>query len=137
MARMRNTLLFAIAFLAFAGGATSAAAGAPAGRAQALFFDALSTDRQTTGPGPTHVGHREIASGILRDATGRQIGSFTFTWRGVGDSNGGRSQSRPPYKRSLEKPTMRTRHKHLMRVGACALSGIATVAAFAGFALAA
>lgn len=79
MARMRNTLLFAIAFLAFAGGATSAAADAPAGRAHALFFDALSTDRQTTGPGPTHVGHREIASGILRDATGRQIGSFTFT----------------------------------------------------------
>ena len=34
------------------GGATSAAADAPAGRAQALFFDALSTDRQTTGPGP-------------------------------------------------------------------------------------
>ena len=59
--------------------ATSAAADAPAGRAHALFFDALSTDRQTTGPGPTHVGHREIASGILRDATGRQIGSFTFT----------------------------------------------------------
>jgi hypothetical protein len=85
MARMRNTLLLPMAFLAFAVGAAPAAGAAPAGRAQTLFFDALFTHAQTSGPGPAHVGHREGASGVLRDAAGRSVGTFSFicTWTRV------------------------------------------------------
>ena len=71
MARMRNTLLLPMAFLAFAFGAASDAGAAPAGRTQALFFDALFTHAQTSGPGPTHVHtvHRHVAN--IRNKLGR------------------------------------------------------------------
>ena len=79
MARMRTALFSAIAFLAFAMAATAAAVATPGEHLQALFFDAIFTRAHTTGPGPAHVGHREMATGILHDATGRPVGSFSFT----------------------------------------------------------
>jgi hypothetical protein len=75
---MRNALLSVTVLAMCAGAAPSVAPAAPAKHAQVLFFDAILTRVQTTGPGPSHVGHRQIASGVLRDASGRRTGTFSF-----------------------------------------------------------
>ena len=48
-------------------------------RPQALVFDARVTQQTTAGPGPSHVGHTQIAGGVLRDSAGRAVGRFAFT----------------------------------------------------------
>lgn len=78
MIRKVFALLCPLGLLASLVAATPAAA-MPAAHPQTVFFDAIFTHAQTAGPGPAHVGHRQIVSGILRDAGGRRIGSFSFT----------------------------------------------------------
>jgi hypothetical protein len=48
-------------------------------RGQTLVLDAIFTHTRSSGPAPTHAGHRQTTIGILRTATGRRAGSFTFT----------------------------------------------------------
>ncbi len=54
----------------------------PARRAQPLLLDAIIARTHTAGPGADRVGHRQLASGALRDGAGRPIGRFSFvcTW---------------------------------------------------------
>ena len=61
--------------------------------AQTLFFDAAFTDAQTAGPGPSHVGHRQIATGGLRDANRRRAGTFSFTCTWTKVDRAGASES--------------------------------------------
>jgi len=56
-----------------------AASRLPTERPQMLFFDALITHARSAGPGVESVGHRQIATGGLRDAVGRPTGTFSFT----------------------------------------------------------
>ena len=44
-----------------------------------VVFDATFTAQRTAGPDANHVGHRQIASGVLRNSTGRAVGRFAFT----------------------------------------------------------
>jgi hypothetical protein len=55
-------------------------------QAQTLVLDAVFDDMRAAGPGPSHVGHQQIASGSLDGADGRRVGSFSFTctWTMVG-----------------------------------------------------
>jgi hypothetical protein len=46
---------------------------------QTLLFDATFTAQWTAGPHAGHVGHRQIASGVLHDSAGRTVGQFAFT----------------------------------------------------------
>jgi hypothetical protein len=48
-------------------------------RVQILVFDAIFTHTRSSGPTPTHAGHRQTAIGLLRTATGRRAGRFSFT----------------------------------------------------------
>jgi len=64
--------------LATAAAAAAGATGRPV-RTQTLVFDARFTHEATAGPGPSHVGHEQIAGGALRDTAGRTIGRFAFT----------------------------------------------------------
>lgn len=48
---------------------------------QTLFFDAVFEHVRTAGPQANKVGHRQIASGTLRDADGRRVGQFAFECR--------------------------------------------------------
>jgi len=64
--------------LATAAAAAAGATGRPV-RTQTLVFDARFTHEATAGPGPSHVGHEQIAGGVLRDTAGRTIGRFAFT----------------------------------------------------------
>jgi hypothetical protein len=59
--------------------ATAAGATRRPVRRQALVFDARVTHQTTAGPGPSHVGHTQIAGGVLRDSAGRAVGRFGFT----------------------------------------------------------
>jgi len=72
-------VLWVVAVLSWFAGAAPVAAAAPASHTETLFFDAVFTHARTAGPGPGHVGHRQIADGILRDASGRSSGTFAFT----------------------------------------------------------
>jgi hypothetical protein len=49
------------------------------GRSQTLLLDASFTHLLRAGPDANHVGHRQIASGMLRDSYGRPVGRFGFT----------------------------------------------------------
>ena len=49
------------------------------GRSQTLLLDASFTHLLGAGPDANHVGHQQIASGVLRDSTGRTVGQFAFT----------------------------------------------------------
>jgi hypothetical protein len=60
-------------------GATASTAAARSARPQTLVWDATFTAQRTTGPDANHVGHRQLASGILRDRSGRPTGHFAFT----------------------------------------------------------
>ena len=76
--RLAPILAFA---LASPSGATAAAA-PPARhtvRTQTLFFDAIFTHGRTAGPDTNHVGHQQIAGGVLDNAAGRPVGRFQFT----------------------------------------------------------
>lgn len=73
--------------------ATPAAAATPPAHPQTLFFDATFTDAQTAGPGPAHVGHRQIATGGLRDANRRRAGTFSFTCTWTKVDRAGASES--------------------------------------------
>ena len=57
--------------------APTAVASSP--RPRTVLFDATFTAQRTAGPDANHVGHRQIASGVLRNSTGRTIGRFAFT----------------------------------------------------------
>jgi hypothetical protein len=48
-------------------------------RARALLFDAVVTHASEAGPGAEHVGHRQLAAGVLRDAADHAAGRFSFT----------------------------------------------------------
>jgi hypothetical protein len=61
--------------------ATLATAAPKVATPQTLFFDAAFTKVSTAGPSANHVGHLQIASGILHDASGRSVGRFAFTCR--------------------------------------------------------
>ncbi|MFL5955032.1 MAG: hypothetical protein ACJ76I_13100 [Gaiellaceae bacterium] len=71
------TLLF---FVGLAAGFRTAAGN---DRQKTLFFDAVFEHASTTGPPANKVGHRQIASGSLRDAGGHRIGQFAFECRWV------------------------------------------------------
>ena len=84
MVRKLVALLWPIGLLLPVVTVTPAAAASPR-RAQTLIFDAIFTTAQGAGPGPSHVGHRQIVSGSLRAADGRRAGTFSFscTWTKV------------------------------------------------------
>ena len=48
-------------------------------RPRTVLFDATFTAQRTAGPDADQVGHRQIASGVLRNSTGRAVGRFAFT----------------------------------------------------------
>ena len=75
MARMRNTLLFAIAAGVRRSAADICSADAPAGRSHASALTRSRTDGKRPGPDPRHVGHREIAQRNPARRTGRQMGA--------------------------------------------------------------
>jgi hypothetical protein len=78
MIRRVFAVLWPVALLTSFVAVAPAAAAAP-WHTQNLFFDAIYTHTWTAGPGVTHVGHREIATGVLRDADGRHVGTFSLT----------------------------------------------------------
>lgn len=82
MARLFSVLLWPVALLTCVVATPPMAAAAAAPRVQTLVFDAMFTHARTAGPGAQHVGHQQIASGVLRDASGRGAGIFalTCTW---------------------------------------------------------
>jgi hypothetical protein len=59
--------------------APASAAPARLARPRTVVFDATFTAQRTAGPDANHVGHRQIASGTLRNSTGRAVGRFSFT----------------------------------------------------------
>jgi hypothetical protein len=72
MRRGRLTVLLA-------GAAALAWAAPAAGAPQRLVLDAQFTRESTAGPPEGHVGHRQIAAGVLSDAAGHRVGNFGFT----------------------------------------------------------
>ena len=73
----RSALVASIALVA------SAAVAGPAQAAPVtLFADAFHLHPGAAGPDDRHVGHRQLGSGVMRDAEGRVIGhaSFTCVW---------------------------------------------------------
>ena len=52
---------------------------ASSARPRTVLFDATFTAQRTAGPDANHVGHRQIASGVLRNRIGRTVGRFAFT----------------------------------------------------------
>ena len=52
---------------------------ASSARPRTVVFDATFTAQRTAGPDANHVGHRQIASGVLLNSTGRAVGRFAFT----------------------------------------------------------
>jgi hypothetical protein len=79
MHRIRVGVLAATVLATCAGGLSPVSAAAHGNRDRTLLFDALIEHVGAAGPGPEHAGHRQIASGALRDAGGRAAGRFSFT----------------------------------------------------------
>jgi hypothetical protein len=79
MHRIRVGLLGATVFATCATGLSPVAVASRGDRARTLLFDAVVTHASAAGPGVTHAGHRQIATGILRDAGTRPVGRFSFT----------------------------------------------------------
>jgi hypothetical protein len=52
---------------------------ASSARPRTVLFDATFTAQRTAGPDANRVGHRQIASGMLRNGIGRTVGRFGFT----------------------------------------------------------
>jgi hypothetical protein len=65
--------------LALATTTTLATAAPTTTRQQTLFLDAIFTHARTAGPAGNQLGHLQIASGNLQDASGRSVGRFAFT----------------------------------------------------------
>ena len=59
--------------------AMASTAVASSARPRTVVLDATFTAGRTLGPDGDHIGHRQIASGVLRDSTGRAVGRFGFT----------------------------------------------------------
>ena len=85
-ARLIRRTLAIVTVVAIAASAAPAALGrfapnlaAHFGRSQTLFLDASFTHVLGAGPDANHVGHRQLASGVLRDRYGRRVGQFAFT----------------------------------------------------------
>lgn len=89
MKRMRVVVLGATVLATVAAGLSPAPATARGQGPRTLLFDALVTHASTAGPGVADVGHRQIATGILRDAGGRPIGRFSFTCTWTRVTSGG------------------------------------------------
>jgi len=80
MHRIRAGLTGATVLTTFVFGlAPAASATGTKSSARTLLFDALVTQASEAGPGATHVGHRQIAAGVLRDAGAHAVGRFSFT----------------------------------------------------------
>ena len=80
MRSWRLTLILAsvlATLLCFAAMVSTAAASSA--RPRTVLFDATFTAGRTAGPDTDHVGHRQVATGVLRDSTGRAVGRFAFT----------------------------------------------------------
>jgi hypothetical protein len=60
-------------------GAMAPTAVASSARPRTVLFDATFTAQRTAGPDANRVGHRQIASGVLRNSIGRIVGQFAFT----------------------------------------------------------
>jgi hypothetical protein len=62
--------------------AMSPTAVASSARPRTVLLDATFTAQRTAGPDADRVGHRQIASGMLRNSIGRTVGQFaiTCTW---------------------------------------------------------
>src|SRR6185503_5612805 len=65
--------------LALVAALATTATSASAVHRQRVLLDAVITRETASGPDSSHVGHRQIASGVLRDAAGRRLGGFRFT----------------------------------------------------------
>lgn len=76
--RLAPIITLALAALLASEAAASTAPTASA-RAQTLSFDARSTHTRTAAPNDDHVGHGQIASGILRHDARCAVGRFAFT----------------------------------------------------------
>ena len=59
--------------------AMASTAVASSARPRTVMFDATFTTQRTAGPDANHVGHRQIATGVLRNSSGRTVGRFGFT----------------------------------------------------------
>jgi hypothetical protein len=79
--RSRRLTLILISVLAIllCVAARASTAVASAARPRTVVFDATFTAQRTAGPDASNVGHRQIASGVLRNSTGRAVGRFAFT----------------------------------------------------------
>jgi hypothetical protein len=58
---------------------TAATAATRSARPQTLLFDTSAVGAHSAGPDANHVGHQQIASGVLRNSTGRTVGQFAFS----------------------------------------------------------
>jgi hypothetical protein len=88
-ASLTRPILGALAIVAIAASAAPAALGRfesnlepHHGRPQTLLLDASFTHVLGAGPDANHVGHKQIAGGVLRDSAGGALGRFAFscTW---------------------------------------------------------
>jgi hypothetical protein len=82
-----TTPLASLAAITVAAALTAASHASSA--ATPIVLDAQETSAHTAGPDAAHVGHLQIASGLLRDASGRQVGNFAYTCRWVAILPGG------------------------------------------------
>jgi hypothetical protein len=57
--------------------------------ATSIVFDAQATSLRAGGPDAQHVGHLQLASGLLRDVTGRNVGNFAYSCRWIAILPGG------------------------------------------------
>jgi hypothetical protein len=76
--RLTLILISALAPLACAGAMAATAVASPV-CPQAVLFDATFTADRTAGPDANHVGHQQLASGVLGNSTGHRVGRFAFT----------------------------------------------------------
>ena len=79
MRSWRLILILTLVLAALVCIAAASAAPARLARTRTVVFDATFTAQRTAGPDANHVGHRQIASGALRNSTGRAVGRFAFT----------------------------------------------------------
>ena len=76
--RLTLILISALAALLYVAAMASTAV-ARSARPRTILFDARFTVQRTAGPDANRVGHRQIASGVLRNSIGRPVGQFGFT----------------------------------------------------------
>ena len=76
--RLTLILISVLVTLPCAAALAPTAVASPA-RPRTVLFDATFTAQRTAGPDANRVGHRQIASGVLRNSIGRTVGQFAFT----------------------------------------------------------